>query len=94
MMFKVRIGDNSALLNPDQYNALLNILDGATVWQDRYRGKAQGFYGADKEYEVVFKPFAPSNHLRGIETFSDQEIDALSTLIHLRNNPQQENENA
>lgn len=94
MMFKIRIGDNSVVLNPDQYNALLNILDGATIWQDRYRGKMQGFYGDDKEYDVVFKPFAPSNHMRGIETFSDQEIDALSTLIQLRNNPQQENENA
>lgn len=94
MMFKIRIGDNSVVLNPDQYNALLNILDGATIWKDRYRGTMQGFYGDDKEYDVVLKPYVPSNHMRGIETFSDQEIDALSTLIHIRNNPQQENENA
>lgn len=91
MMFKVRIGDLSALLNQQQLNELTSLLDGATHWSDRWRGAGKGFYGPEQELEIKLEAYKPSQHLRGVEMFSDQEIDALSTLIAMRKQHEESN---
>lgn len=84
MMFKLRIGDSHALLNPDQLDALLNILNGATCVGEKWVGDEKGFFGHNRAYEVCFEPYNVPVHFGTPQIFTDHDVDKYSTLAAMR----------
>jgi hypothetical protein len=83
MMFKLHIGGEDVLLNPDQLDQLSNLLEDATHYSEQHVGKGQGFVGYENGYVPEMRPYAVMRHLR-VTPFTDQEIDKYATLQAMR----------
>lgn len=83
MKIKIRIGDVHLLLTAEQVNQITNIVEGSTIFEDKYVGDNKGYAGHNNCYEKSFIPFVASMHMScGI--MSDNEIDKYITLNAMR----------
>jgi len=84
MLFKIRIGGEDVLLNPDQLDALANLLEGATHFTEKHVGKGQGFVGYENSYVPEMQPYSVIKSLTGLTLLTDQEVDKFATLQAMR----------
>jgi hypothetical protein len=84
MMFKLRIGGEDVLLNPDQLNALANLLESTTHYVEKHVGKGQGFVGYENSYVPEMEPYNVTKSFSGFTLLTDKEVDMFATLQALR----------
>ena len=83
MKIKIRIGDVHLLLTAEQVNQITHIVEGCTIFEEKYVGDHKGYTGHNNCYEKSFTPFVASMHM-SVGIMSDEEIDKFTTLNAMR----------
>lgn len=89
MKIRVRVGDVHLLLTAEQVEKITNIIEGSTIFEEKYVGDNKGYAGHNNCYERVFTPFVASMHL-SCNVMSDNEIDKFITLNAMRRSSTEE----
>jgi hypothetical protein len=83
MKIKIRIGDVHLLLTAEQVDQITHIVEGSTIFEEKYVGDNKGYTGHNNCYEKSFTPFVASMHM-SVGIMSDEEIDKFTTLNAMR----------
>jgi hypothetical protein len=87
MKIAVHIAGNQVLLTTEVWEQLLDLIDGAEIMHENYKGKGKGFFGRDKEYELEFQPFDAAHHAHTVRILTERQIDTYKTIIAMREHP-------
>lgn len=75
--FVISVGSQKAILNNDQLDALVKVLLGCEVIQERWVGSGKGNKGSGNEYLQVIAPFQLDDGDLNLRLMSQEQIDAI-----------------
>ena len=88
MKVKLRVGNRTVLLAPEQFEELTALLDGVEHLEEEHVGERNGYTGYRDSYVYNFAKFNPERDIEPV-AIADSTLDKYRTIYELRQQPKE-----